>query len=47
LEITGGNAEVAENKAIAKRAIRKSMQGKRLKIDRSAERGIRTSMGKP
>jgi hypothetical protein len=46
LEITGGNAEVAENKGNEKRAIRKLMLGKRLKIDRSAERGIRTSMGK-
>ena len=41
-----GNAEVAENKGNEKRAIRKLMLRKRLKIDRSAERGIRTSMGK-
>jgi hypothetical protein len=47
LEITGGNAEVAENREIAKRAIRKSMQGKGLTIDRSAEQGICTSMEKP
>jgi hypothetical protein len=33
LEITGGNAEVAENKGIAKRAIRKLLQGKSLEID--------------
>jgi hypothetical protein len=33
LEITGGNAEVAENKRIAKKAIRKLMEGKRLEID--------------
>jgi hypothetical protein len=33
LEITGGNAEVAENRGIAKRAIRKLMQEKKLKID--------------
>jgi hypothetical protein len=33
LETTGGNAEVAENTGIAKRAIRKVMQGKKLKID--------------
>jgi hypothetical protein len=33
LKITGGNAEVAENKEIAKKAIRKLMQGKALKID--------------
>jgi hypothetical protein len=33
LEITGGNAEVAENRGIAERAIRKLMQGKKLKID--------------
>jgi hypothetical protein len=38
LEITGGNAEVAENRRIAKRAIRKVMQGKKLKID-GLERG--------
>ena len=33
MEITGGNAQGAENKGIAERAIRKVMQGKKLKID--------------
>jgi hypothetical protein len=33
LEITGGNAEGAENKGIAKKEIRKLMEGKALKID--------------
>jgi hypothetical protein len=33
LEITGGNAEGAENKAIAKKATRKLIEGKALKID--------------
>jgi hypothetical protein len=32
-----GNAEVAENKGIAKRAIRKLMEGKNLKIDGSGQ----------
>jgi len=33
LEITGGNAEGAENKGIAEKATRKLMEGKALKID--------------
>jgi hypothetical protein len=33
LEITGGNAEGAENKEIAKKATRKLMEGKTLEID--------------
>jgi hypothetical protein len=35
LEITGGNAEGAENSGIAEKATRKVMQGKKLKIDGS------------
>jgi hypothetical protein len=38
LEITGGNAEVAEKNGIVKRAIRKLRQRKELKID-GARRG--------
>ena len=35
LEITGGNADVAENMGIVKRAIRKLMDGQELKIDKA------------
>jgi hypothetical protein len=45
LEKTGGNAEVAENKGIVKRAIRKLMQGKKLKIDGSRRRNEFRRMG--
>jgi hypothetical protein len=37
LEITGGNAEVAEKKGIAEKATRKLMKGKKLEIDRGTE----------
>jgi hypothetical protein len=37
LKITGGNAEVCENKAIRKKAIHKLMQRKKLQIDSGTE----------
>jgi len=37
LKITGGNAEVVENKGITKKAIHKLMQRKKLQIDSGAE----------
>jgi hypothetical protein len=37
LKITGGNAEVAENRGVVKRAIRKLVQGKKLEIDAGKE----------
>ena len=36
-KITGGNAEVAENKALTEKATHKLMQRKGLQIDRGAE----------
>jgi hypothetical protein len=45
LEITGGNAEVAENRGIAERAIRKFMQGKKLEIDDAREKKEITRVG--
>jgi hypothetical protein len=38
LKITGGNAEVAENKRLAKKAIHKLMKRKKLKIDGTRKR---------
>ena len=46
MEITGGNAEVAEKNGIAKKAIRKSMQGKKLKIDGAGRIGFATEAQK-
>ena len=40
LEITGGNAEGAENKGIVEKATRKLMEGKQLKIDGCAKKRL-------